>query len=460
MSSSVATTASALEAMTDRGKFEMLFRAVLEIREPKYRPLIRTGTNALGETIAAPIDGFARLSDSEPLYGMIEATTTDAERLRTKWLVGSKKDKADLVKAAEFADQIRQHDPEASFIVVLATNQRTSADLLVEAYAFAAQQRIAVDIWENSRIEPVLDATPEGQSIRQRYLGIVADLLSATLMSRLSERSLERYASVLYDDPVTLFVRDVVAQTMTALRGGKSLAFLSGEAGLGKSTVTYHVMREWIATGGFALWASAEQVAQSPTLESLLRELLRDVHPRELIDGAATLLGMLGGLRRLLIVVDDLRHAGDPTEVARRLIAWTRPPENQPAHTVILAPARPQLIAAIASDRERATWTDVIETGRLARAETISFLRSRTTVNAYADEIAALLGDDPFLAGSYVRVAAGQEANTRLAEDVLADLVRAELTAVADERFDEAEIEAAVVHLARVEILDLSAIVI
>jgi hypothetical protein len=452
MPSPVVTTAAALKAMTDRGRFELLLRAVFEIREPKYRALISTGINEAGESIAAPIDAFGRIPSTASSYAMLEATTTD--RLRTKWLTGTTKEEADLVKAAAFAEGIRKNDSTAEFTVVLATNQRIPEDLLTDVHTFGVKHQLTIDPWDNSRIAAVLDTTPEGQSVRQRDLGIVADILSDSLMQSLCESSLRAFAATLFDDPSQLPAREAVARVLFHLRTTKSIVLPQGDAGSGKSTIAYHAMKEWIFTGGFALWATADQVARNGSLESLLNDLLANLHPTKLIDGADTLLQLLGGSRRLLIVIDDLRYASNAAELLQRLMAWSRPPEREPVEVVFVVPVRPQLADRIASYRESSAWTEIIDIGRLTRVESVAFLRTRAGVDVYVDQIAERLGDDPFVVGSYVRlVRSGNDPTPELADDVLAKIVRSELTAVASDEddVDAAEIEQAIIALARAE---------
>lgn len=446
------TTAQALLEMTDRGAFEMLFRAVVEIREPRYRTLIRTGTNAQGESITSPVDGFSQLGDTKNAYAVVEVTTTDKKRLREKWLTGTKTEDADLLKASVWAEAIRKQQPDATFIVVLATNESPKPDLLKDVYTFGDTHDLRIDLWDNSRIEAVLDTTAEGQSVRQRYLGVSADLLSASLLYELGQTSLDRFACDLYDDPATLLVRDVVSQTIASLQAGKALAFLHGSSGVGKSTIAHHVMREWMGTGGFALRATAAQLARSASVDSLLHDILTDLHPNGLINATSTLRKLLDRRRRLLLVIDDLRQESNAAALARQLLTWSQPPKDVEPEIVFIVPVHPQAVAAIATERERAEWLEILEVGRFTREESTAYLRLRTGVDAYADEIAQRLGDDPFQTGRYVQlVERGNSPTIDLADDVIETFITNELTERAVDDLDPAELDNVITRLARME---------
>ena len=122
------STASHLEAMTNRATFELLATSILRKANPLYAPIIRTGVNAQGETVVAPLDGIHLIPGSSPAhYVFLQHTTTDRPKLRGKWLTA--KD-ADLPKAIEEAVKVRAEIPEARFTVVLCTNQRADVDLV------------------------------------------------------------------------------------------------------------------------------------------------------------------------------------------------------------------------------------------------------------------------------------------------------------------------------------------
>ncbi len=81
------TTAKRLEAITERGKFELLVTSILRKDNRDYGAIIHTGINAQGETIKSPVDGFCQVPGSvPPRFLLVEHTTTDRKGLEKKWL--------------------------------------------------------------------------------------------------------------------------------------------------------------------------------------------------------------------------------------------------------------------------------------------------------------------------------------------------------------------------------------
>jgi len=190
------TTAAVLESLTDRSKFECLATSILRKADSKYAAIIQTGVKAHGETIVSPVDSLHLIPHSNPPhYVFVQHTTADREKLRRKWL--SAKD-SDLLKAAAEARRVREKQAEAVFTVVLATNQRVDKQLVIDVFQEANVERVAVDIWEQSRFADFLDTTTDGHWLRNLYLGIEAERLSVDLLHRPGLKSLELYRN----DPI------------------------------------------------------------------------------------------------------------------------------------------------------------------------------------------------------------------------------------------------------------------
>ncbi len=140
------TTASLLESITDRSRFELLATSVLRKADPNYAAIIQTGVNSAGETIVSPVDGIHLIPHSNPPhYVIVEHTTTARSGLRGKWLT---KENADLPKAANEVRKIRQNLPNGKFTVVLCTNQRLDTDLVEGVTQAAIAGGFGIDSWE------------------------------------------------------------------------------------------------------------------------------------------------------------------------------------------------------------------------------------------------------------------------------------------------------------------------
>jgi hypothetical protein len=95
---SVATTAEKLQAITDTADFEILSIRALKELEPSCSAPVHLGINAAGKTIPFALDGFVHVQGLSPTqYVMATFTTTDASRLRSKWL-GGKSEKVSTAK--------------------------------------------------------------------------------------------------------------------------------------------------------------------------------------------------------------------------------------------------------------------------------------------------------------------------------------------------------------------------
>jgi hypothetical protein len=133
--------------------------AVLRSNTSEYRALIDTGTNASGETVPPPVDGFYCVPGSQPPhYIFVEHTTIARSRLAQKWLAapGRGGEAVDLVKALHEVAGIRAHIPAAQFTIVLSTNQRPSSDVMLHAHQMAHAAGVTLDIWDQSRLAHAL----------------------------------------------------------------------------------------------------------------------------------------------------------------------------------------------------------------------------------------------------------------------------------------------------------------
>lgn len=170
-------TAQALEAMTDRGKFERLATSVLREHKKEYATIVNTGINAKGEPIKSPLDGFCQVPESEPPHFLlVEHTTTAPKSLEKNWLFDHKTSKSkssasddgDLIKAGLKAQQLRQKFPKAEFTVILTTNRTLSEDLMTKVIEKADELSVSVVFLEQSQIVHFLDIKPEGHWLRKK----------------------------------------------------------------------------------------------------------------------------------------------------------------------------------------------------------------------------------------------------------------------------------------------------
>jgi hypothetical protein len=443
-------TTQLLAEMTDRGRFELLVRRVLHLEEPAYRVIVLTGTNESGETVAAPVDGIGGRDGN---YALLEATTTDKKKLRTKWLSSKPaKDEGDLLKAARLAAKIRKHDPAATVTVVLATNEGVDETLYADVKNRAAELGVTADIWERSRIATVLDSTPAGQALRREYLDIQATLLSRELMAQLCAESARAHAATLLTES-SAAPRAIVSEIAQRLsRSGVSLTLLRGSSGYGKSTAAHHVMRRLMDDERIALWLPAGRAESLSSISATLTDLLTELNGQTPVEAAESLLALVGETHPLILVVDDLRELASPGGALRKLISWSKPQDGLPQRIAFIVPVWPQMLDDVAAELREALWIDTIEIDAYTREESTERILVAPMSAVDADTFAAILGDDPFLIGRWSDlVRRGTAPSPELARNTLSTFVRDALqqTTNALPLLDVDEIEQALIRLSR-----------
>ena len=405
------TTAEALEALTDEGKFELLAAAAIGLRNYEYGCLISTGVNARGKTIVSPVDGFNLVPDSNPPhFVMLACTTTDRKHLRGK-LLGAE---GDLAKAAELAESLRKEFQDARFTVVVATNRCLDEALLRDLHTEASEAGVSCDPWEQSRLARDLDMHPSGQWLRKRYLGIEAELLSRELLLNISRASCESYedhtSSLLGMNWVARGVDGKLEQLVAS--PATTLIFLIGKPGLGKSVAACRQLRATISNGGNGLWLPAEVLLGNPSMGHAIDAHVQKLHGAPLLDRPGRVSQALDPHERLLVVVDDVNRLSDPLTSLRKLVGWIREPggiseqDRVPAYPVaVICPVWPAVWRGICQFVEKRPDIAGVHLGLMEMSEAIEFLHAGASDDGHgmnradAIRVARKYNRDPFLLG-------------------------------------------------------------
>ena len=403
-------TATKLEEMTDRAAFERLALHILRYAEPSCETAFRLGTNAKGETIPSPFDGF-KIVDGGSLLVAIESTTQDASTLEKKWLydhksyvpgkrprkkLPSEADDGDLIKSIREASKLRKNHPGASIEVFLVTNQVVSPDLESKVAVLAAQNKVKCEIWEQSRLADFLDIDPTGHFLRSKYFGEGAERISLPLLLDIGKRSLLEYASYARAsaDPSRWVDRELDAQIDELLTNpSTSLIFATGESGFGKTVACHRVLARRFSLGQPALWISAETAEQSQSLHAAIDSTLRQHVPTLIEYSVRSLSSVLDSGNPMVVIVDDVSRAKQPAALIRRIGLWTA---TSPG-IVVLCPVWPRLLNSAAFTGR----TDVqqILVGELSLSEARAALPANCT-----EALAESLGNDPFLIGLVTQI--------------------------------------------------------
>lgn len=416
-------TAEHLEAITDRGKFERLANVVLSKSDEMYAALIAFGINAQDETIPGPCDGFCQIPGSRPPHFVwVQHTTTDRKSLRGKWLSEKDGELGDLVKAARAASSLREHFPDAQFIVVLSTNQRLPTEsLAAEVYEKADELDTAVEIWEQSRYARFLDSDRDGQYLRKTYLGTDAEMLSAELLSELGRKSLEIYKGRQFTTPSSWVSRELynlLGRSSSDL--SRRAKLLIGESGFGKSAAAYWFLEQHMKSGGHGLFIPDNVAQASVSLVSAIRHMLEELYPTLLSKEARLIPEIIPANSQFVVVVDDVNQTSNPTRLIGNLVGWAEPPY------LLVIPVWPRFWNRVQKPEHRA-GVDVITVDRMVEEEardaieTVASAAGLEISGIEAFSLAAKLGYDPLLIGAFGELLEGtrEEELNGLAEDTI-----------------------------------------
>ncbi len=439
-------TAEALEAIPDRGKFELLVTPILRRANSKYAAIIQTGINSKGETIPSPVDGFCLVPGSKPNHFLfVQHTTTERSRLKYKWLNDTD---GDLIKASAKAQEIRKNNPEAEFTVILTTNRNLTMtdkkvndthpkakehDLITSTYQKAKELNLEYEIWDQHRLVDFLDNTPDGHWLR-RKLGIEAELLSESLLHHLCKESLTLYEKeIQLSDPTTWIPRAVNEFIRSGfLRNKHTFQVLVGDSGYGKSIAAYSALKEHIDNNGYGLWVPAGFINDSISVESAIDKVLHELHPQLIVGSGESARRFIPEGSKFILVVDDVNRTAEPKNIITRLLNWSRPNRSETNETTnsqssdffIVCPLWPQIWDF---NQDNSPWIQMVSIGPMNREESLLAIglvikdAGISLSNVEKESIADKLDNDPFLIGLFSQLI---EASTsidliRLAEDVM-----------------------------------------
>lgn len=437
MHAATATTAQALEALTDRAVFERLATSVLRKVDARYAAVIHTGINSSGETIVSPLDGLCLILGSDPPhYVFVQHTTTDRSGLRRKWLDDAD---SDLKKGLSHAETVRQSVPNAIVTVVLTTNQRTTVETVEAATTFAARNNLALDIWPQDRIADFLDTTADGQWLRREYLGMEAQRLSLDLLHHLCRKSLALLRSECYlQHAGTLVRRSVVDSVLAEMQPGGNACLLAGMSGYGKSIILLQVLLEDSQKGNLALWMPARFIVTGRPMETSIGAWLSELHPAIEPESGEACLRLAEGTGRVAIGIDDINRLPAPMQSLHSLMSVAVVAEasqeggvpiraNQSMTLVI--PIWPEHLQHIRERILTQKWLRIVNVGKLERNESVSIVQSGTAdITAQeADEIAERLSDDPFALSALAVILQGDASHSeipRICDDAIGYLIK------------------------------------
>jgi len=396
----------------DEADFETLVVLYLRQLKPELRSLIQTGINAKGKSIKCPVDAVLKVQAPQSRLVHVAVTVYEPEGIRRKWLGGKKArgkgEPGDIKKAEEEFDTWDKSTPRKLY---LAWNRPLAND--TELYR-AVQKRcessgMEVEIIEASQLVPFLDYDPEGQFLRQEFLGIDAGRLSENLLRQISQRSLvqhlEAFGSPSYEERVEI-TREAGPRLANIIdRSGSALIGVIGTSGTGKSTLVRQYGMKLNAQGGLCLWTPAEELIRNISPATLLLRVLKRFQPSlneragdDALDIAAEIPG------GLLLLTDDVNRLPSPhvaleaAKVCARVEAKGRTEGGSTPRIRFITPLWPGQLPGSLS-KKKSEWETVeldfyTDQERMALAQAHAGIRPTDLL-----PLIDALNGDPFLCG-------------------------------------------------------------
>jgi len=447
-------TAEALQAITDRGKFELLVMPILRHSDKDYQAIIHTGVNAAGETIKSPLDAFCLVPKSNPPhYIMVECTTTDISSLKNKWL-SEGTSCGDLMKANICAKKLKKENPDAEFTIILVTNEQLKGHTLyTETMNKADQLGLTCDIWEQSRLRDFLDTTPEGHWLRKEHLFIAAEMLSASLLSNLCKQNLRLYAEDLFADTNNFVCRNEGNLLNKSICSDYySLQLIIGESGFGKSVIAYKSLEQFINDGGYGLWIPAEFHEDCLTTENCIEKMLKKLHPT-LLDGAAKYIFQIitesNKNSKFIIVIDDIHQARDTSRCLQKVIALSKPQTDDSTNSkqesspyTFICPTWPQDYLSIDKEIRGKPWANTTFVNAMNAPEGKTIITNavlalgKNISDTEATSLSAKMGNDPIILGLFTTlITTAQISNLNtLSDNVIEQFIDKEIDSIVNKQ--------------------------
>jgi hypothetical protein len=413
-------TIRALSKITDAGLFERLATAVLRTGAPAlYSNLTHPGMNADGKTVKSPVDGIAFVARAVPPHMVIAHHASGAsDDLRKKWLhdpstVRPSKGRkptappGDVLKTMGIVEEERKRTPGLLVTLALTTNREPPEELTRDIEAAAKGYGVSIDIWSCSRIADFLDNDPDGEWLRNNFLGLVQQRLSKQLLRDLSRSSIEanRPAAQL-ESLVSRELDRVVAE-----RSPRPVAFLVGESGSGKTIACYKHLKAHIDAGGCGLVLMNETLAAHRTFDQAVDAELRKIHPKLEADAGARVRAICSPEDPFLVVVEDVNWSENPALLLERLVGWAGVrPESVSTERLnwgLFCPVWPKTLVTISDEARKRIESLSISAAPFTANEARTAIECNAALvnvpvsSLEADNLAEALGNDPLLVALY-----------------------------------------------------------
>lgn len=406
-----------LAEITDPALFERLATDVLRTCKPSlYECLSHPGVNPAGKTVKAPIDSIGWVRDTGGDRVIAAAHSTDKQSdIQKKWLhdpttvkvrkVGGKPTapEGDLRKAIREIGTFRANQPSLQATLALTSNKEPDQESIVAAQQLATNARVDLEIWSASKIAQFLDS-PEGQWIRNIYLGDPVEFVSLELLQSCTQRRLFEYSHLLNSEELVDRNNTVAQSTGHAL--------LVGPSGVGKSTIALQILNRHAKEGGIGLVIPHETIILATSLSEAIDIELRKLEPALQPNAGYQALSLATDILPFVAVIEDANAATDPPTILNKVVGWTLSDKQAVKDSKgniwrLVCPIWPRYVDSLKQklkDTHDSMWHSVdvytdeqAEEAILKRSQAVGLKLLPATVSS----ISKALGNDPLLIALY-----------------------------------------------------------
>ena len=439
-------TRKLLEEISDTGCFELLATDVLRMSDNRYRSLSHPGVNKDGKPIPSPTDGISiTYTDSEKTLILVAHTTTERTKLRGKWLTDTD---SDIAKIFKIIDEEKERASFYKAVVILTTNREPVEELMRDVHALG-KEGLEFDIWTSSRIAFFLDNDPEGQWIRYKVFGKEVQRVSASLLEKLSRKSLEIFRPQF--ESGTTINREVDENLWEMVQSNAGTSFVTGESGHGKTVACWRLGQRWIEHGKYVFVLSHQMIDQYPSLSQALAAEICRLEPSLEMSCGASVLAFCRQEESLLLVVEDVNEAGKPDKLIEYILNWQNSDSDQerkqPPSWRLLCPIWPSTVAQMDPRVRDLIDRTSLEVGPFSRDESIEAIRlgkkrfGSELTDIQINDIAIALGDDPLL------IALNSDISPVTISDVIGTFIAHNVKKAQNEDVLEADLSSALTRL-------------
>ncbi|HKO61185.1 MAG TPA: ATP-binding protein [Pyrinomonadaceae bacterium] len=324
-------------------EFETLVALYLRRTNQKLKSLIHTGMNDEGKLIKCPVDAILHVTGPPSELVHLAATVEKPAGIRRKWLGGpkakGKPEVGDIAKAHEVFESWTEETPSKRTLYLAWNGQlKNKIDLYREIKQRCKDLNIELELIEASLLVDFLDRDPEGQYLREEFLGIDASRLSENLLRKIGIRSLCYHKQKFEGRSVAQseIERDICSH-LESLLTDRSVGLIGvvAPSGAGKSTLIRQSAVKLQSKDVIGLWAPAEDIESAVSPATLLHRVLRRFHPALNERAGNDALDIVErSLSKIALLVDDVNRVASPSEALEAIRICSRfdraEAENQP----------------------------------------------------------------------------------------------------------------------------------